>query len=201
MVQELYFQKFLHGIRAKITKEEKNSKLSLQIDGYIVQGRSRRSYVQTPYGARRIPVGRSMSQWLVIEKGFVIIDIGILRRREIYQKDIETQRESSFRGRNPMEASTSGSGEIRLIITLVTTTMQKQQQSSQNNSMIQSYLSNACKSLRSKEKVRDLVVERSMDYLSIRNLNNLWSSQNWRSREETGWRHPINKRLLVGGKF
>jgi len=55
----------------------------------------------------------------VTQKGFVIIDIGRLRSKDISHKEIETQRESSFRGSNPMEASTLGSGEIILIIAVV----------------------------------------------------------------------------------
>ncbi len=62
------------------------------------------------------------------QKGVVIIDIGILRSREISHKKIETQRESSFRGSSPMEASTSGSGEIKLIIAMVVAAVWKQQQ-------------------------------------------------------------------------
>lgn len=71
-------------------------------------------------------MGRLVSQCLVTQKGVVIIDISILRSREISQKEIETQRESSFRGRNPMEASTLGSREIRLIIVVVAIAVLKQ---------------------------------------------------------------------------
>ena len=75
-------------------------------------------------GAKRLLVGRSLSQYLVTQKGHVTIDIGILRSRDISHREIETQRESSFRVRIPMEARTSRYGEIILIILVVVTTMQ-----------------------------------------------------------------------------
>lgn len=40
--------------------------------------------------------------------------------------DIENKRESSFKGSNPMEASSLGFEEIRLIIVVDVTTMRKQ---------------------------------------------------------------------------
>ena len=58
----------------------------------------------------------------------MIIGISILRSREITHRDIETQRESSFRGSCPMEASTSGSREIILIIKVVAITVLKKQE-------------------------------------------------------------------------
>ena len=64
-------------------------------------------------------MGRSVSQYLVTKKGVVIIEIGRLRSKDISHIEIETPGESSFIGRNPMEASTSGYGEIRLIIAVV----------------------------------------------------------------------------------
>lgn len=70
-------------------------------------------------GARRFLVGSSMSQCLLTQKVVVIIDIGILRSNYISHREIDTQRESNFRGSSPIEASTSGSGEIRLIIAVV----------------------------------------------------------------------------------
>ena len=45
--------------------------------------------------------------------------------REISHREIETQRESSFRGSSALEASTSGFGEIKLIIAIVAATMLK----------------------------------------------------------------------------
>lgn len=59
-----------------------------------------------------------MSQCLVTRKGVVIISIGKLRSREIPHMEIKTKSESSFRGSIPMEASTSGFWEIRLIIAI-----------------------------------------------------------------------------------
>jgi len=47
-------------------------------------------------GARRILVGRSMSQCLVTQKGVLIIDIGRLRGKEISHKEIKTQREKPY---------------------------------------------------------------------------------------------------------
>jgi len=54
-------------------------------------------------GDRIILVGRSMSEFLVTQKGVVIIDIGRLRSEDITHKEIESQWESSFRGSIPME--------------------------------------------------------------------------------------------------
>lgn len=67
------------------------------------------------------------------QKGVVIIDIGKLRRRDISHREIETHRESSSRGSNPMEACTSGSKEIKLIIVVVPTIVWKQQLSSNSS--------------------------------------------------------------------
>jgi len=80
-----------------------------------------------------------MSQCLVTQKVPMIIDIGIFRSRDISHRDIETQREFSFRGIIPMEVSTLGYGEIRHIIAIVATTVQKHQQISTNNNMGTSY--------------------------------------------------------------
>ena len=49
----------------------------------------------------------------------MVIYIGRLRSKDISHTEIKTQRESSFRGIIPMEASTFGYGKIRLIIALV----------------------------------------------------------------------------------
>jgi len=57
----------------------------------------------------------------VTQRGDAIIDIGIFGSKYSSNWEIETQRDSSFRGRNPMEASTSGPVEIRLIIIVVAT--------------------------------------------------------------------------------
>jgi len=45
--------------------------------------------------------------------------------KEISHREIETQRECIFRGSNPMEANTSGSREIRLIIAIFAAVVQK----------------------------------------------------------------------------
>ena len=66
-----------------------------------------------------------MSQCLMTQKKVLIIDIGGLRSKDISHREIETYRESSFRGRNPMEASTLRFGEIRCIIAAIVATMQK----------------------------------------------------------------------------
>lgn len=66
-------------------------------------------------------------------------NIGRLRKKNISHREIETQRESSFKGSNPMEASTSRYGEIRLINAVVVATVQKKQLSNNNNNMSRSY--------------------------------------------------------------
>ena len=76
-------------------------------------------------GAKRLLVGRSANQFLVTQKGVVIIDIGRLRRNKISHREIETHKESSFRGNNPMEASTSGSRETKSIIAVVAAGVRK----------------------------------------------------------------------------
>jgi len=76
-------------------------------------------------GARRPLVGRSMSQCLVSPKKVVIIKIGRLRNINISHMEIETQRESSFKGINPMQVMTSRSNEIKPIIALVVVAVQK----------------------------------------------------------------------------
>jgi len=63
-----------------------------------------------------------MRQYLVTQKGVVIIDISRISR-DISHREIETQMESSFRGRNPMEASTLGYREFKIIIAVVAATM------------------------------------------------------------------------------
>jgi len=63
-------------------------------------------------GARRLLVGRSMSQCLVTQKGVLIIEICILRRREISHKEIESHKEYSFRGIIPMEAILQDLGRL-----------------------------------------------------------------------------------------
>ena len=64
-------------------------------------------------------MGRSMRKYLVTQKGVLIIDIRILRSRDSSHREIETQRESSFKGSIPMGDSTSGSRETKLIIVVV----------------------------------------------------------------------------------
>jgi len=64
-------------------------------------------------------VGISLGQCLMPQKGVVTIDIGRMRSKEISHKEIKIQRESSFRGSNPMEGSTSRYGKIKLIIVVV----------------------------------------------------------------------------------
>ena len=57
---------------------------------------------------------------------------------DIFHWEIETQRKSSFRGSIPMEASTSGSEEIKLIIAVVAAAVQKPQQISSSSNMSRS---------------------------------------------------------------
>jgi len=93
-------------------------------------------------------------------KEVLLIDNNRMRSIEISHREIETQRESSFRGSIAMEASTSRYGEIRLIIAVAAAVVRKKQHNNSNNNMNRSDLAHACKALRSKAKVRDLVVER-----------------------------------------
>lgn len=60
--------------------------------------------------------------------------------KEISHREIKTQRESNFRGSIPMEASTLGSREIKLIIAVVAAVVRKHQQSSSNSNMSRSDL-------------------------------------------------------------
>jgi len=53
-------------------------------------------------GARRLLAGKSVSQFLMTQKGVVIVDIGRFRSNNISHREIETQRDYSFRGNKPM---------------------------------------------------------------------------------------------------
>lgn len=68
-----------------------------------------------------------MRQFLVTNEGVVILDIGRLTSSDISHWEIDTHRESSFRGSSPMEASNSGFRKIRQIIAVVATILWKQQ--------------------------------------------------------------------------
>ena len=62
----------------------------------------------------------------------------------------------------------------------------------------------ACKVLRSKVVVSDLVVGREQLSLSMSlrsSLRKLWRIHNWRCREETEWKSPLKKRPPGGENF